>query len=125
MKFRIYYKDGTHYDGDGTEDAMNAPTMGAIVVKQEAPNTVEGFHLRCSAFFCWEKATSWTDENGSTYGSPERWGGKDDQFGLSRYWATEKGAQKVLQGEEVDCYLFQNTKGRAIDDGYLDKRRVG
>ena len=113
-KFRIYYKDGSTFDGDGTADAMNAPTMGAVVVKQEAPSTVEGFHLRCSVFFCWEKADSH---------SPERWGGKDDQFGLSRYWATEKGAQKVLQGEEVDCDLFMNTKGRAIDDGYLDKRK--
>ncbi len=115
MKFRIYYKDGTSYDGDGTRDAMRAPTMGAIVVKQEAPNTPEGFHLRCSAFICWEKANK-------KLGIPERWGGKDDIFGLSRYWATEKGAQKVLQGEEVDCYLFQNMKARAIDDGYLDKR---
>ena len=115
MRFRIYYKDGTHYDGDGTKDAMNAPTMGAIVVKQEAPSNQNGFSLRCSTFFCWEKANK-------KLGIPERWGGKDDIFGLSRYWATEEGEQKVLQGEEVDGRLFQDTKGRAIDDGYLDRR---
>ncbi len=113
MKFRIYYKDGTHYDGDGTEDAMNTPTMGAVVVKQEAPCNSEGFALRNAAFFCWEKADG---------KSPERWGGKDDMFGLSRYWATEEGAQKVLQGEEMDDYLFQRIKGQAIDDGYLGRR---
>lgn len=113
MRFRIYYADGSTYDGNGTEDAMNAPTMGAIVVKQEAPSTVEGFHLRCSSFFCWEKADG---------RSPERWGGKDDMFGLSRYWAMEQGAQKVLQGQEIDCAIFQNTKKIATEDGYLDKR---
>ena len=113
MRFRIYYKDGTHYDGDGDEDAMNAPTMGALVVKQEAPSNLNGFSLRTSSFFCWEKKTDI---------SPERWGGKDDMFGLSRYWSTEKGPQKVLQGEEVDGKLFKDTKGRAIEDGYLDRR---
>ncbi len=115
MRFRIYYKDGSHYDGEGTSDAMNAPTMGAIMVKQEAPSNLEGFSFRCSTFLCWEKANK-------ELGIPERWGGKDDLFGLSRYWATEKGAQKVLQGEEVDDKFFQDQKSMALADGYLDKR---
>ncbi len=115
MKFRIYYKDRSSFTGDGTEDAMQAPTMGAIIVKQEAPSNVEGFQLRCSTFFCWEKANK-------KLGIPERWGGKDDLFGLSRYWATEEGAQKVLQGEELDDKFFQDMRAFALDDKYLDKR---
>ena len=108
MKFRIYYADGSHYDGETTKDAMGAPTMGALVVKQEAPSNITGYSLRSSAFFTWEKI-------------PGRWGGKDDHFGLSRYWATEEGAQKVLQGQEVDDKLYQDTRARAVDDGYLTK----
>ena len=115
MKFRIYYKDGTYYDGEGTEDAMNAPTMGALFLKQDAPCNVSGFSFRSPVFFCWEKVNK-------ELGIPERWGGKDDVFGLVRYWATEKGAQKVLQGEEIDDGLYQDMKAKAQNDGYLDKR---
>lgn len=107
MKFRVYYVDG-HYDGETTEDAMNAPTMGALVVKQEAPSNRIGYSIRSAAFFCWEK-------------KHQCWGGKDDHFGLSRYWATEEGAQKVLQGQEVPDKIYQDARARAADDGYLRK----
>ena len=108
MRFRVYYADGSHYDGETTEDAMNAPTMGALVVKQEAASNITGYSLRSSAFFCWEKRS-------------QSWGGKDDHFGLSRYWATEGGAQKVLQGQEVPDEVYQNARAKAVDDGYLRK----
>lgn len=107
MKFRIYYEDGSVYDGETTEDAMNAPTMGPLVVKQEAPSNANGFSLMCCAFFTWHKK----------YGV---WCGADDQYGLSRYWATEKGAQKVLQGQWVPDKVFQDARARAVDDEYLE-----
>jgi hypothetical protein len=113
-RFRVYYADREPYDGEGTADAMRAPTTGALLVKQAAPSNVNGFSIRTATFFCWE-----------TYAGVERWGGKDDLFGLAQYWMREPGAQKVITGMEVDDKLYQDIRAQAVDDGYLDKRREG
>ncbi len=111
--FRIYYSDGSTYDGATTDEAMNAPVMGALVVKEQAPSNVEGFSLRSATFFCWE-----------TYpGNTERWGAKDDLFGLCQYYAGQVGPQKVLIGVEVDDRIYQEARRQAVGDGYLDKRK--
>lgn len=112
MPWRIYYSDGSTYDGDSTEEAMAAPTWGALVVKYYAPHNASGWALRTATFFCWETAPGFP---------AERWGAKDDLFGLARYYARQIGPQKVLIGEEVDDKLYQDTRAKAIDDGYLDK----
>ncbi len=115
--FRIYYEDGSIFEGEGTEDAMNAPTVGALVVKQEAPCNEIGWSIRSGTFFTWEKEVI------GEWGSPERWGSKDDMVGLSTYYRKEKGAQKVLVGDEVSDEKYQKAKGRAVRDGYLNKEQ--
>lgn len=108
MWFRVYYSDGSTYTGKTTEDAMNAPTMGALVVKHEAPCNTTGYAIRSATFFCWE-----------TYPPGEgRWGAKDDLFGLCRYYQRQQGPQKVLIGEEVSDEIYQRARAQSIDDGY-------
>ncbi len=112
MWFRIYYSDGSTYDGNCTEEAYRAPAVGALLVKQEALCNTGGYSIRSATFFCWE-----------TYPKDTlRWGGKEDLFGLARYYARQQGPQKVLIGEEVDDVLYQDARARAGSDGYLGGR---
>ncbi len=108
MWFRVYYADGTTFDGSGDDDAMAAPTMGALVVKHEAPCNATGHAIRSATFFCWE-----TYPHGKG-----RWGGKDDLFGLCRYYQRQEGPQKVLIGEEVADEIYRRARAQAADDEY-------
>ncbi len=110
-RWRIYYADGSTYDGSTTEDAMAAPVWGALVLKAEAQSNAIGYSIRTATFFVWENYEGLTP----------RWGAKDDLFGLSRYWNRQVGAQKVLVGEEVSDEIYQHARARAVDDGYLRK----
>ena len=111
-RWRIYYGDGSVYDGLDEEDAWNAPVkpslLGVQVLKQEA-NNERGFTLRhgCT-FYCWEN-------------EPElRWAGHDDQMGLAQYFLSMIGPQKILLGRELYDETYQEICRKAVADGSFD-----
>lgn len=44
MKFRIYYGDGSTFEGSSFEDAVNAPTLNVQVIVNEEPWRTDGNH---------------------------------------------------------------------------------
>lgn len=101
MKWRIYYGDGTTYDGETQEDAFNAPTKNVQLTKQEADNE-RGHSIRHgSDFHCWEGF---------------RWGGKDRE-GLVDYIIHHQGPQKILLGREIHDETYQKICRQAVKDG--------
>lgn len=110
LRFKIYYGDGSTYEGSGTEDAWKAPSGcgdkgGVQIVKQEADNE-RGFTLRhgCT-FFCWEETPV------------QRWSGKQDEFGLADYLLYTQGPQRILLGREIHDDTYQNLSRRAVEEG--------
>ena len=110
MRFRIYYGDGSTYDGETQADAFAAPVLDVQIVKQEADNE-RGFTLRHgSNFYCWEDRPV------------ARWSGKGDVFGLQDYYGYQTGPQKVLIGREIYDDTYQEICRRAVADGPFEKR---
>lgn len=108
LRWRIYYGEGSRYDGETEADAMAAPVLNVQLVKQEADNP-RGYTLRhgCN-FFCWERAPA------------PRWSGKSDLFGLQDYYGYHEGAQKVLIGREIYDDAYQAICRRAVAEGSFD-----
>lgn len=102
MRWRIYYGDGSTYEGETSEDAYNAPVLNVQIVMHEADNEF-GFTLRhgCN-FFCWEGS---------------RWSGKGDVFGLQDYYGYHEGPQKVIIGREIYDDTYQEICRKAVKDG--------
>lgn len=115
MKWRIYYSDGTILNGETSKEAFAAPTMGALLLKQEADNW-RGYSLRHGfIFLCWERITL----SDGSFNGEWRWGGKDDLIGLTDYYSYHKGAQKVLVGREIHDDTYQEISKKAALDGCL------
>lgn len=115
MKWRIYYSDGSLLNGESSEDAYAAPTMGALLLKQAADNW-RGYSLRHGfVFLCWEHITL----SDGTVLEESRWGGKDDLFGLTDYYARHIGPQKVLIGREIHDDTYHEISRIAAKDGCL------
>ena len=110
VRWRIYYGDGSVYDGASDEDAYHAPVLNVQILKQEADNE-RGFTLRhgCS-FFCWEDKPV------------PRWSGKSDVFGLQDYYSYKEGPQKVLIGREIYDETYQEICRQAVADGPFKER---
>lgn len=105
-KWRIYYGDGSTFDGETTEDAFAAPVQNVQMVKHYADNDKQ-YALRHSMnFYCWQKRF-------------QRWSGKGDLFGLSDYYFTEEGAQKVLIGREIPDDTYRIILLKASEEGAL------
>ena len=99
IRFRIYYDDGSTYDGNGSLDsAINAPTVGAQVIVYESANS-RGRSLVHSKDYYYFKDGLW---NGCD------WGGLFD-------YLTQMGFAKVL--------LFGRTMMRN-DDFYAIQARA-
>ncbi len=114
MKWRIYYGDGSTYSGESDEDAFNAPTINVQVLKLEVSVNPNGYVIHHGmSFFCWEHIM----RSDGTVLAECRWGGKSDIWGLSNYYHTHKGAQKVLMGIEIYSPTYQEICGKAIQDG--------
>ena len=115
MKWRLYYGDGSTYSGETDEDAYNAPCISAILLKQEADNP-KGYTIRhgCT-FFVWERIML----SDGTVLKEGRWGGKNDIFGLSHYFHTHKGPQKVLIGIEIHDATYHEIHIKAVSEGCL------
>ena len=105
MRFRIYYGDGSIYDGASQEDAFAALNLNVQLVKQEADNE-RGYTLRhgCN-FYCWEDLPV------------PRWSGKGDVFGLMDYYGYQKGPQKVLIGREIYDDTYKEICRKAVEEG--------
>lgn len=115
MKWRLYYGDGSTYSGESDEDAYNAPTISAVILKQECDNP-RGYSLRHGCvFFCWERIQL----SDGTILAEGRWGGKNDLFGLSHYYHTHQGPQKVLVGIEIHDQTYHDMSKMADNDGCL------
>lgn len=115
MKWRIYYGDGSTYDGESFEDAYNAPAVNAVILKQEADNW-RGYSLRHGTyFFCWEHIVL----SDGTVLEEGRWSSKNDLFGLMDYYTYHKGPQKVLIGREIHDATYHEISRIADNDGCL------
>lgn len=112
MRWRLYYGDGSTYDGHTEEEAFDAPVLPALFgvqVKKEEANNERGFTIRhgCT-FYCWVRDPV------------ERWGGHDDLVGLVQYLLSHEGPQKILIGREIYDETYQEICRRAVDDGTFD-----
>ncbi len=116
LRWSLYYGDGSRFDGNCSLHAMRAPTWGVQILKQEADNE-RGFSQRhgCN-FFVWERII----RSGDGVAVGWRWGGKGDQFGLSHYYETHKGAQKVILGVEIHDDTYHEISRRVVADGSFD-----
>ena len=118
MKFRLYYGNGTTYDGETDSDAYAAPTMDVVILKLEdkTPSNWRGFTLRHGAvFLCWERIHL----SDGTILAESRWAGKDDLVGLTDYWSYHQGPQKVLPGREIHDQTYKELCTIAARDGCL------
>ena len=118
MKWRLYYGDGSVYDGETDADAFNAPTLNVVILKQEdkTPSNGRGYTLRHgSVFLTWERIVL----SDGTVLDESRWGGKDDVFGLMDYYGYHVGAQKVLPGREIHDETYKKICTIAASDGCL------
>lgn len=121
MKWRLYYGNGDVYEGEGDADAFAAPCISAIILKQECDNP-RGYSLRHGcAFFCWERI----ELSDGTILEEGRWGGKNDMIGLSHYWHTHLGPQKVLVGIEIHDETYHEISKIADNDGCFCTERCG
>ncbi len=118
MKYRVYYADGTTYDGDtqNIEDVKNTPASRALIVKTET-ETRPGFAMRYGCdFFGWCKLLK---SDGGWEGK-YYWSGMNDLIGLANYLYTMRGEMhKLLIGIEVADSHFQDVKDRALAEGCL------
>lgn len=115
MRWRLYYGDGSTFEGSGDEDAFAAPCISAIILKQEADNP-RGYTLRHSCtFFVWERIML----SDGTILKEGRWGGKHDIFGLMHYFSTHQGPQKVLVGIEIHDDTYHTISKKSSSDGCL------
>lgn len=115
MKWRLYYSDGSIYNGESDEEAYSVPSVGIQLVKQECDNP-RGYTLRHTAnFYCWERIMRSTGE----ILDESRWGAKGDLFGLMNYYETQPGPQKVLVGIEIHDASYHDISRRAATDGCL------
>ncbi len=118
MKWRLYYGDGSTYDGETAEDAYAAPTMNVVILKQEdkTPDNWRGFTIRHGAvFLCWQHITL----SDGTILDEMCWSGKDDLIGLTDYWSYHKGAQKVLPGRNIYDQTYKELCKIAVSEGCL------
>lgn len=104
MRFRIYYEDGSTYEGYGFEDAINAPTMRVQVCVNDRPSGSKNYSLQHS-----KDAYVWRDDGG--------WYGVDS-LGLHEYWF-ERGKAKyaVFGGTMARTEEFHSCLNRALDEG--------
>lgn len=114
MKWRLYYGDGTTFDGESDDDAFKVPATGIILAKQDAENW-RGYSIRRGTYFCWERICL----SDGTVLDDGRWGAKDDLFGLMDYYSTHRGPQKVLIGREIHDDVFIAISRVASGDGCL------
>lgn len=115
MRWRLYYGNSDVVEGEGDEDAFFVPTMSVQVMKQEADNP-RGYSLRHGCkWFCWERIVL----PGGILTEEGRWGGKHDDVGLTYYYATHVGPQKVLVGIEIHDDTYHAISKKADNDGCL------
>lgn len=95
MTFRVYYDDGSIYEGD----PFNAPGLGVICIL-DACHDQPHLHEK-SDYYIWKfKENGWTGV---------------DIFGLFDY-LTHPGERKVLFGRTVDNDLFSRIRMRAYKE---------
>lgn len=123
MRWRIYYGDGSTYEGETLEDALAAPTTNAVILKQEchAPDIWRGYTLRHTfSFLVWENII----RSGDGVELPEgRWGSKNDIFGLMDYFTYRKGPMKIVVGREIHDETFQALMKLTSQDGCVCANR--
>ena len=115
MRWRIYYGDGSTYEGDSDKDAFAAPCISAIILKQETDND-RGYTRRNNPkYLVWERIGL----SDGTILEEGRWGAKDDDIGLYNYFFTHVGPQKVLIGVEIHDDTFVDISRKVDSDGCL------
>lgn len=100
IRFRVYYSDGTTFDGP-VEDA---PGQGVIVVAQENPDVGREL-LHAKDYYVWDE---------------DQWNGVDT-YGLYDYLA-QLGWRKVLAGRTVKYATYSEVFDAAVNDDYLPEK---
>lgn len=104
MRFRIYYEDGSTFDGNGFADACCAPTMRVQVCVNDQPTSHKPYTLQHS-----KDAYVWRDDGG--------WYGVDS-LGLHEYmFEAGKAKYMVFGGTMARTPEFHACLNRAIDEG--------
>ena len=103
-RFRIWYGDGSVYEGVGREDAFNAPTLDVQVILQAAEHLPKGYSVTHT-----KDVYSWRDDGG--------WFGMDS-LGMHFYLA-EQGIPKycIFGRTMVDRRTFDEVLKRALAEG--------
>lgn len=100
MKWRIYYGDGTTYEGD----PFHAPGLNVQLIKQECGNE-RGFKLiHNKNHYVW-----------SPFGDPG-WHGVADDWGLMDYIAHSNGPQKILIGRVCPDKAYEEICRKAVEE---------
>ncbi len=103
LKWRLYYSDGSTYDGNCEAHAMRAPRADVQMYKEQADHLHSGYSLRHGcAFVCW---------------MGNRWSCRNDATGWTDYLIHKDGPQKILIGREVYDDLYQAVGRQADLDG--------
>ncbi len=118
MKWRLYYGNGSVFNGETEEEAFCVPTLNALILKQEVdtPSIPRGYTIRHSCVaFCWENIPL----SDGTFSDETRWGGKSDWSGVFDYIGFRIGPQKIIIGREIHDETYQEISRLASSDGCL------
>jgi hypothetical protein len=107
MRFRIYYEDGSTYEGDGFADAIMAPTMRVQVIVNDRPSGAKSYSMQHSKdAYCWR-------DDGGWYAV--------DSLGLHEYlFEAGKAKYMVFGGTMARTAEFHACLNRALDEGLGD-----
>jgi hypothetical protein len=101
--FRIYYDDGTTFEGKDEADAINAPACGVQIIAMENPAKSKGFGvLKSRDMYIWKQDRFWAC----------------DESGFWDYMFHQQGNRIVLFGRTVDDDNYNKIAARAINEGF-------
>ena len=104
MRFRIFYEDGSTFEGQGFDDAIKAPTMRVQVIANEALHKESGFALQHT-------------KDAYVYRHDGGWFGVD-ALGLHEYLFEDGFAKYIIFGGTMARTAeFHACLNRALDEG--------
>lgn len=102
MRWRIYYGDGSIYEGETEADAMAAPTKSAQITSSEVPDSPRGRTLsHGSDYHCW-LGSYWSAR---------------DRDGMIDYILHREGAQKIIMGRAIYDKTYKEICRKVLQDG--------
>jgi hypothetical protein len=102
MRFRIYYDDGSTFDGETEADAVNARAYGVIIIAMENPAKAKGFGvIKGRDMYIWKHGRFWAN----------------DESGFYDYLFHHRGVRVVLFGRTIDEDAYNAICSRAMTEG--------